>query len=246
MSHIRQIFVPQLPEDTKAPLTPGPEHLHYLKNVLRLQDGAAVIVICQSSGRAYQCIFRAQPPQLLITAPLPDTSAEPCAVHTLIFSLCKGKKNELVIEKATELGVSQIILFESKRSILRLRSDADIHKKIERWNKIAEGAASQSRQFATPHLVVAQSPREVLQHCLPQAKSTNILLSLEEEALPLKKVCRPATPTHLIVGPEGDLTPEETQAFVSAGFIPATLGGRVLRAETAAIAGIAMVHALSR
>jgi 16S rRNA (uracil1498-N3)-methyltransferase len=140
---------------------------------------------------------------------------------------------EMIIQKATELGVSAIIPFKSQRSISLEERDTK-QKKSLRWQEIAIKAVQQSRRARVPHIEPYRSFQEVLEVC--RGEGLKILL-WEKEGEPLRKILRQYLPKKIyaVVGPEGGLTEEEVKSAMDRGFIPIKLGQRILRTETAAI-----------
>jgi 16S rRNA (uracil1498-N3)-methyltransferase len=166
-------------------------------------------------------------------------------VHSLVFALCKGDHNDEVCRKATEFGVHNVIFWQSARSVVRL-AGKDRAAKLERWTKIAESACAQSGQPRAPKITLCLSEAELFSALASVKLPGDRLLccSLSSGAAQLRSLDRPENGVHLLVGPEGDLTPEEEQALAKFGFEPVTLGRSRLRAETAAVAAIAAVECL--
>ena len=233
--------------DVGTVLALRPDQSKHLLKVLRLGAGEGVIAVDPVAEREFLGRLEVEGgrAQLRIDQLLGQRSPR-AAVRTLVQALAKGERNDVIVEKVTELGVSRIIFFQAARSVVRLANAADSRKKQERFQRIAESAAEQSGKRYIPEMVVAGSLAEALRFLAPHAAPDDrrICGSLLPEAVALKS-CTPHTrPAHLLIGPEGDLTPEETAAASAAGFLLASLGPYVLRVETAAIAGVAMVEAL--
>jgi 16S rRNA (uracil1498-N3)-methyltransferase len=148
---------------------------------------------------------------------------------------------EWAIEKATELGVSRITPILARRTEKHLSQAAA--KRADRWRRIALEASKQSRRTTIPEIVDAATLKTALEH---EKSLTKILLSETEQAATLSAVLSASVrPTGnesvaLAIGPEGGWTPEEITLFISQHWQPVTLGPRILRAETAAIAAIAI------
>lgn len=157
---------------------------------------------------------------------------------TLCAALIKFDRLEWMIEKSTELGVERIQPVEAARSEKGLlRASA---KRAARWARIAREAAEQSRRLRAPEIM----PAVRLEACL--AAGGDARFRLEEDAAPtlaslLVRQPEAGSEVRLLVGPEGGWTGEERAAAARAGWLPASLGPRVLRAETAAIAAVAVV-----
>jgi 16S rRNA (uracil1498-N3)-methyltransferase len=159
---------------------------------------------------------------------------------TLLASLIKFDRFEWMLEKATELGVERVIPVEAERSERGLAQAAG--KRLSRWKRIAIEASEQSRRARLPEI---EAPVD-----LPAAIATaaDHRLVLEEEAAPpilsvLPAGRRPQDHAALLVGPEGGWTERERSAISAADWTAVSLGREILRAETAAIAGLAVVNA---
>jgi 16S rRNA (uracil1498-N3)-methyltransferase len=157
---------------------------------------------------------------------------------TLLLAVFKFDRMEWAIEKATELGVARMVPLIAKRTDAHLASAAA--KRVERWRRIAREAAQQSRRAAPPEIAALARFEEVVS--VPAER--RIVLSEGEEQVSLKQAISGLKGTlALAVGPEGGWTGEEERAFREHGWIAASLGPTVLRAETAAIAAVSIVVA---
>jgi 16S rRNA (uracil1498-N3)-methyltransferase len=168
-------------------------------------------------------------------------SAVPLAEITLILAIYKFDRMEWAIEKCTELGVSHIIPVISRRTDSHLATAST--KRIERWQRIARQASEQSRRAAPPEITAPIKLSETLNLSQP----LRVVLAESEERTFLRNVLDPETASNgiaLAIGPEGGWTDDELQAFQQAGWISASLGNTILRAETAAIAALALVASL--
>lgn len=160
---------------------------------------------------------------------------------TLALSIFKFDRMEWAIEKCTELGAARIIPVIARRTEPHLAAAAA--KRVERWKRIAQPAAEQSRQVSPPEIA---SPVK-LKDAVALSASTRIVLSEIEEQTTLKE----ALQSHgedivLALGPEGGWTECELDLFRNAGWISASLGNTILRAETAAIAALAIAFSESQ
>jgi 16S rRNA (uracil1498-N3)-methyltransferase len=166
---------------------------------------------------------------------------------TLLQALPDKERLELIIEKTTELGIAKIIPFKSKKSISLHEREAG-QRKAHRWGDIALRAAKQSRRWSIPKVLSYRSFQEALNEACGELK---IVLWEGGGLKPLKEVLKGDRPLSLtwgikeidlLVGPEGGFEAEEVEAATREGFIPATLGTRVLRTETAAIISVGLVQ----
>lgn len=159
---------------------------------------------------------------------------------TLLLSIFKFDRMEWAIEKCTELGVSQIVPLIARRTDSHLAGASA--KRVERWRRIARQATEQSRRSSPPEI---SSPIKIAD-AVNFAGSLRILLSESEDQTMLLHVLQPQQAVNeivLAIGPEGGWTEDEERSFRDAGWISASLGNRILRAETAAIAATAIVVA---
>lgn len=156
---------------------------------------------------------------------------------TLLLSIFKFDRMEWAIEKCTELAVSKIVPVISRRTEAHLAAASA--KRVERWRKIALQAAEQSRRFAPAEITAPMK----LQDAVNLAGALRILLNESEQEDTLRQVLAAnegANEMLLAVGPEGGWAEEELQLFTKQGWTSASLGSTILRAETAAIAAIAI------
>jgi 16S rRNA (uracil1498-N3)-methyltransferase len=169
---------------------------------------------------------------------------------TIALSIFKFDRMEWAIEKCTELGVAQIIPLIAQRTQKHLAAAAP--KRVERWKRVAQSASEQSRRLTSPEIAEPIQVDDVISHL----GGTRIVLSESAHELTLKEalgssseVCRAETSglhpamIALAFGPEGGWTESELEQFRSAGWIPASLGRSILRAETAVIAAVAITRA---
>jgi 16S rRNA (uracil1498-N3)-methyltransferase len=167
-----------------------------------------------------------------------EVEAAPATQVTLALAIFKFDRMEWAIEKLTELGVAEIVPVVAGRTAQHLAKAAEA--RVERWRKIARESSQQARRLAPPEVAAPIRIASLAQ----QRNTSAIVLSEVEDSVSLKAAvagCRP--PLALAFGPEGGWTPEELQQFETAGWKPASLGQTILRAETAAIAAVAVVMA---
>lgn len=208
---------------------------HHLKRVLRLEPGATFRLfdgsgqvaeaVLQDDGRACLCHIH-------------DSIPAPCQI-SLIQGVPKGDKTELILQKGTELGVTQFHLVTTERSIVRFRNDS---RQLLRWQKIIQEAARQSGQYHLPRLQRSNRLKEALSDDSADLK----LLLWEQCETPLAEVLADNRYQRIsvIVGPEGGITEAEAATAVSHGYRPVSLGPRILRTETAGLAIIAVLQYL--
>jgi 16S rRNA (uracil1498-N3)-methyltransferase len=163
---------------------------------------------------------------------------EPAARVTLWMSLIKFDRFEWVVEKATELGVARIVPVRTDRTDKGLEFAAG--KRVERWSKIARAAAQQSRRVSAPEIAATVDVRQAARDeaarrlCLEETPGSPPLLAA---------LGSPAPTMSILVGPEGGWTDREREGLAASGWAAVSLGPNVLRAETAAVAALAVVSA---
>lgn len=208
----------------------------HLARVLRAKPGQQFDIAAEGTVRA-GTIVSVSPDQvefelgeLLQSGSLPEI--------WVYLSMFKFDRLEWAIEKLTELGVAKIFPVASRRTEPHLAKAAE--KRVERWRKIAREAAQQARRTAPPE-VISPAP---LKKAIAGTSGCRIVLNESEDSSSLKSVlaeCRP--PIALAFGPEGGWTEDEVELFNQAGWRSASLGQTILRAETAAIAAVAIAIA---
>lgn len=234
----RRFFVPAVSRGT-AELT-GDEAEHLVRvlraevgEVYEISDNQHVWLAEVETARKSIVIFRC-------TEQLPDEM--PAASMILIPALFKFDRFEWLVEKATELGVVEIHPFTATRTEKGLGEASQ--KRRARWERISIEASQQSRRAHLPVIEETVSFPKAL------AVSANIRLMLDEDpaATPIAESVPPdrllSDRVALLLGPEGGWVPEEKSAAVNSGWKPVSLGASVLRAETAGMAGLAIVRAL--
>jgi 16S rRNA (uracil1498-N3)-methyltransferase len=158
-------------------------------------------------------------------------------------ALIKGDKMDWVIQKATELGVATIAPIHSTHSVIKPNQERLGHQR-SRWERIARDAAQQSERWTIPTIA---DPVDLAEICRQYASEPLKGMLVERSSGPsLATMPLPPDRQHpivLLVGPEGGWTPDEQHLAQEQGFLPLTLGPRILRAETAAIAALSILQA---
>jgi 16S rRNA (uracil1498-N3)-methyltransferase len=213
----------------------GPEALHYLSDVLRLQPGAAVEVF-DGRGHAWEGTFTGSEIHLGARREAPA----PGAVIWLAFALARGERSDWVVQKCTELGVSRLVPWQAERSVVRL-AGARGESRAQRWRRIAAEAARQCGRSDVPEVA---EPCGLGRALVAPPAFARVAFDAGAGA-PLAE----ALPTGgegvlAVVGPEGGLSGDELRACLGGGCRLASLGPRVLRAETAAVVAVALIQHL--
>lgn len=232
-------------ENARTATLAGDEARH-LRDVLRLTRGDEVFLF-DGVGKEYRCVVseveRTSSSVKVIEEVEPASSESPLKL-TLAVALLKGEKFDLVVQKATELGVTQIIPVKTTRADIRLRDNADADKRVARWQRIALEAAKQSGRAVVPAVT---APAEFLSLIVDsQLRDVRRIMFSERGGAPLADVLDQNTASSLamiaLVGSEGGWTDEEIVAARESGWRIVTLGGRTMRAETAAITVSALLQ----
>jgi 16S rRNA (uracil1498-N3)-methyltransferase len=222
------------------------DEARHLREVLRLKPGDEVYVF-DGAGREFQCSVesaRRDVAQLRILGEVSPARPESPLHLTLAVALLKSDKFDLVVQKATELGVARVAPVMTKLADIRLRDESDAEKRLTRWRRIALEAAKQSGRALVPEIVAPISFADLIKSADDEInvvfteRGGGSLVSLTANA---SDRLRSMT---ALVGSEGGWTEMELQEAQTAGWHLVTLGGRTLRAETAAIAVAALLQHL--
>jgi len=213
------------------------EQFHHLVRVRRGKLGDRVRVF-NEQGKEFEgevCDIRRDKAFIRIIGEcLP--SSKPSIEISLLQALPKGRKMDLIVQKATELGVWKVIPLVTERTIVRLPNP----DRVDRWNRIALEACRQSGRLSIPLITQITRLEELDFASLSGLK----IILCEGTELGLKDVLRGSTEERvvLMVGPEGGWSPREVELSLQGGFTPTGLGMRILRTETAGIIGVAIVQ----
>jgi 16S rRNA (uracil1498-N3)-methyltransferase len=219
-----------------------PEHsAHHAREVLRLRSGDAIRVF-DGRGEEYDARLDEVSRRTVsahVTHAVPHRAESPLEL-VLAVSPLKGDRMELVLQKATELGVAAIRPVVTQHTDTAARPALD-GSRVLRWERVVSGAAEQCGRAVVPLVAPTIRLAELLARPLD---GTRIALLETAGHAPLPSVpVRPARPLLLLVGPAGGFAPAEIDALLEAGYAPASLGPRILRAETAAVAAVAIAQA---
>ncbi len=226
-----------------APLSLGQHELpedqaHYIARVLRLSAGDAVQLF-DGSGHEYRGeLLEAGKKRVLVelTEQLAGMTESPLHIH-LGQGLSRGERMDWAIQKATELGVTEITPLVSERCEVRLK-DERADKRLAHWRQVAISACEQCGRSVVP---VIHPPVTLAEW--QASVEAELKLVLHPVAVPLQQHARPQSLAFLI-GPEGGLSEAEVSAAQAAGFQPARLGPRVLRTETAPVVALSVAQQL--
>lgn len=219
-----------------------PEAARHASRVLRLRTGDPVQVF-DGEGHAWGAVIQEISGKRVLLdqlAPCPEAPPLPLRI-VLAQAMCSSEKMDWVVQKAVELGVAEIQPVQARRSVARLSGER-VQRRAEHWRSVVVSACEQCGCNTLPQV---HAPRE-LDEWLAQVKNeTGARFILQPEgAIPLPERPRPQDRAILLVGPEGGFSADEVLMAEQAGFSPVLLGSRILRTETAALAGIAALQTL--
>lgn len=218
---------------TDQTVTLAADEARHLRDVLRLKAGDEVYVF-DGVGREFRCTVTRQAAELHIEAEVEPAKPESQLQLNLGVALLKGEKFDLVVQKATELGVKRITPLVTRYADIHLRDQSDAAKRVARWQRIALEAAKQSGRAFVPEISLPVAFDSLTSDGL------GVMFS-ERSGEPFETLPASGTITAL-VGSEGGWSDEELESARARDFHVITLGGRILRAETAAIIVAALLQ----
>lgn len=217
---------------------------NHMVRVLRMETGDAVQLVDEKgtvySGTINQVAKEWVAVKIDTSGPPPRSTATTPRV-TICQALPKGDKTDLILQKGTELGAHDFWLFGGRRSVAKIR-DNQQDSKLERWNRITAEASRQCERIDIPR--VSWKPGAV-EAANSSDQELRLILWEGEQEQSLKNVLSAVNkPSSVIVaiGPEGGFDPLEVRHFSQQGFVPVSLGSRILRTETASIAILAIIQ----
>ena len=219
--------------------------LRHLRDSLRLHPGET-LTLTDQTGRRYRTEIVQVTTKAIEARILDQTIAPPRTTPTLVLAqaLLKGEKMDWIVQKATELGVDRIVPVHTAHGVVKIQPERVDHQKA-RWERIALEAAQQSERWTVPTIDVPTNLKSLFHR--QASATTKIILSERSKELPLAKATLPSGGAQntivLLIGPEGGWDTGELHQADEAGFQAVTIGQRILRAETAAIAAISIVQA---
>lgn len=218
--------------------------VNHIKNVLRMKTNDEII-ICDGQGKDFYCIIYQISNEKIIAEiqSVKDTDTELDTKIYLFQGLPKKDKMELIIQKAVELGVYEIIPVVTKRTIVKLDEKKKEQKKLERWQTIATSAAKQSKRGFIPRIREVMNFKEAINlaktfdyNMIPYEKAENI-----DKTKEIVKGVKDKNSVGIFIGPEGGFDELEMEAAKNEGMQLITLGKRILRTETAGIAILSII-----
>lgn len=212
----------------------------HLLRVLRLREGAA-LVLFNGDGLDYAGLLKAVDGKdaIVEVGAAQEPGNESPLPLLLAQGIARGERMDLVLQKATELGVTAIQPLDSERCEVRLSGER-LTRRMAHWTAVLRAACGQCGRARVPRL---ERPMQLLDWTQQLAPDTRLRLRLSPDApRRLSELDIPAAGVVLAVGPEGGFGPGDVRALDAAGFVPARLGPRVLRTETAGLAALAALQ----
>ena len=203
------------------------DDLYHIIKVMRMKTGDNVEIVYNQN--VYLCELNINENVEIKKIKLYSENIKNEIKRVLIIPLLKEQKFDLILQKATELGVDEIIPVEMERSIVKLTNDK-IEKKLERWTKICKEASEQSKRTDIPTITSVKKLSE-----LKDLDGLKMVCSTTEKENLLKKFLTDNTnydKINIVIGPEGGISPREEDKLVELGFQRVSLGKRIMRVET--------------
>ncbi|KRG71459.1 16S rRNA (uracil(1498)-N(3))-methyltransferase [Pseudoxanthomonas dokdonensis] len=212
---------------------------NHLARVLRLREGDGCVLF-NGDGRDYSAVLERVGKREVIAriTAVSQVDNESTLPITLLQGVARGEKMDLILQKATELGVARLLPVMAERTEVKLDAER-AEKRVQHWRNVVVSACEQSGRAVLPQLSMPQSLASAAQDCGPGLKLT--LDPLGEHRL--GSLSLPAgTGIIIAIGPEGGWSPRDRETLAAAGFRGLQLGPRILRTETAGLAAIAALQ----
>ncbi len=220
------------------------QDVNHIKNVLRMKTGEEVSISNGVDGNEYRAEISEIYEDRIICKLMfvKKDGVELPSKITLFQGLPKGDKMEMIIQKAVELGATEIVPVDTKRCVMKLDEKKEKNK-IARWQAIAEAAAKQSKRAIVPRILPSMKFAKALEYC----RDTKVKLIPYEMAEDMSKTreimngLKPGEDIAIFIGPEGGFDTEEIEKAMADGVLPITLGKRILRTETAGMTVLSII-----
>ena len=213
------------------------EDEHHVCHVMRMKKGDEIEVV--DNAHLFLCRIDSFNPLTISVIHEIANDVEIKEDITLLFALTKGDKIDLVLQKATELGVKKVALIESERTVVNYEGK-DIDKKLERFKKIMKEASEQSHRLIVPELLGVYNLKNLPSNLLSDLN----YVAYEKDANNINEAFQgleKGKSISILIGPEGGFSEQEINHLTTQGFIRTSLGKRILRAETAAIYALSVI-----
>jgi 16S rRNA (uracil1498-N3)-methyltransferase len=211
----------------------------HLSKVMRAKMGTEIEIV--SSGRVYLGRVEKVKPLLIVVIKEINEQHELKNDIVLVMAPLKGDKTDLVLQKAAELGVHEIVLIATSRSVVRFKKEEIAHKLV-RFQKILKEASEQAQRTYIPLISYHDS-----WSALSMIRATHKMIAFEEQSGPttgfnkILKAIKKAERIAVVIGPEGGFSSIEVEAAKGLGYVPISLGHRILRAETACLYALSVI-----
>ena len=220
--------------------------VHHINRVLRLKIGD---VVSLTDGIGYDYLGKivdTSDEEVIIEILDRTKSLGESEIYLRIYQgLPKSDKLELIIQKSTELGVKEIIPVQTARSVSKIDKGKKMDKKIDRWQKIAEAAAKQSKRGIVPKVDRVIYFKEAIKELENMSKDNHLMVVLyeDEDKKSFKDILRNFTgkEVSIFIGPEGGFEPEEIEDLKNNGFTSVSLGNRILRTESVSLVASSII-----
>lgn len=236
-----RFFVPKEAVQEKVILISGKE-AHHILDVMRLKK-LDEIVAFDGTGKEYTGFIKdVKRGGLTVEITKTSTPLDKDTVKvTLLQALPKKERMDYIVEKATELGVSLIFPVVTDRTIPRWEASKK-EAQVQRWRRQASQASGQCGRTDIPHIERIMTFPECIKNT--SGYDIKLIAALTEDTVPIKSAIAgfKGKSAVIAIGPEGDFTPDEVKAAKESGFIPVSLGPRVLKSDTAGLAGLAILN----
>jgi 16S rRNA (uracil1498-N3)-methyltransferase len=215
---------------------------HHASRVLRLRVGDSVQIF-DGIGHAFDATLSELIGKRVLLNQLKSCVPQAVSPLRLVLAqaMCSSEKMDWIVQKATELGVSEIYPVQAERSVARLQGER-AEKRVEHWRSVALAACEQCGRNDLPEIHPPQEVKAWLQSM--KVSSASKFIFLPTGAVGLHSQTKPIDQVVLLIGPEGGFTTEEAGLAQQMAFVPTLLGPRVLRTETAALAGLSVIQML--
>lgn len=221
-----------------------PQQIHHLKNVLRIKSSGQVEVFDGSGNEYIARVIRIGEKEINLEIKRLDTPPSAAGLNLVVAcAIPKNVKMDDIVDKLTQLGVDRIIPLETERGIVRLDSLKKAGR-LRRWEKISLSAAKQSHNCKLPLIDPVSKFRDVIS--ASRGYDLKLIPTLDGHRQSLAEIFKNegslAHKVIILIGPEGDFTCAEISLAREAGFLPVSLGRRILRVDTAAVAAAAFIR----
>jgi len=219
-----------------------PDAAHHASRVLRLRVGDAVQLFDGIGHECHGIIADLSGKRVLVEQITAVAAQRESPLRTVLAqALCSSEKMDWVIQKATELGVTEIQPLDTERSVARLSAER-AEKRLQHWQQVAISACEQSGRNVLP---IIQPPQDIMAWLRSMRESSvSKFILLPEGAQSLHAQAEPQGQAILMIGAEGGYTAAESDTALLCGFTPIRMGARVMRTETAAVAGLTALQML--